>query len=121
MRFFIHLRMDCRTVCGGIDDSCCAVGAGVDDSCRAVGAGIDDSCRAVGAGIDGSCRVANCLGAPLVGARGFLGLRPLLFGMKSSIIEKSGVFSNTQKPLSPADNAQGPPCWVGRAWRQDQA
>ena len=109
MRFFIHLRMDCRTVCGGIDGSCWTVGAGV-----------DDSCRAVGAGIDGSCRVANCLGAPLVGARGFLGLRPLLFGMKSSIIEKSGVFSNAQKPLSPADNAQGPPCWVGRAWRQDQ-
>ena len=75
VRFFIHLRMDCSTVCGGIDDSCWAVGAGID-------------CCAVGAGIDGSCRVANCLGAPLVGVRGFLGRRPLLFGMESSIIKK---------------------------------
>jgi hypothetical protein len=64
--FFGHLRMDCRTVCGGIDGSCWTVCAGIDDSFGVV------------------LSVANCFGAPLLGARGFLGFRPLLLGMEPS-------------------------------------
>jgi hypothetical protein len=73
--FIIHFRMDWRSVCRGIDDSCCTVCGGIDGSCWTVCAGIGGSRGGV------FCAI-NCFGAPLVGARGFLGFRPLLFGME---------------------------------------
>jgi hypothetical protein len=67
--------MDWRTVCRGIVDSCWTVCCGIDGSCWTV-------CAAIGGSRGGVLCVINCFGAPLVGARGFLGFRPLLFGME---------------------------------------
>jgi hypothetical protein len=65
--------MDWRSVCRGADDSCWTVCGGIGGSCWI--AGIGGSCGGV------FCAI-TCFGAPLVGARGFLGFRPLLFGME---------------------------------------
>src|SRR6266699_6242619 len=71
--FVVHFRMDWRSVCRGVDDSCWTVCGGIGGSCWI--AGIGGSCGGV------FCAI-TCFGAPLVGARGFLGFRPLLFGME---------------------------------------
>jgi hypothetical protein len=63
------------SVCRGTDDSCWTVCSGIDGSCWTVCAGIAGS-------RGGALCAINCFGAPLVGARGFLGFRPLLFGME---------------------------------------
>src|SRR5215813_12015196 len=65
--------MDWRRVCRGVGDSCWTVCGGIGGSCWI--AGIGGSCGGV------FCAI-TCFGAPLVGARGFLGFRPLLFGME---------------------------------------
>jgi hypothetical protein len=70
----VHFRMD-WSVCRGTDDSCWTVCSGIDGSCWTVCAGIAGS-------RGGALCAINCFGAPLVGARGFLGFRPLLFGME---------------------------------------
>ncbi len=70
----VHFRMD-WSVCRGTDDSCWTVCSGIDGSCWTVCAGI---ARSRG----GALCAINCFGAPLVGARGFLGFRPLLFGIE---------------------------------------
>jgi hypothetical protein len=67
--------MDWRSVCRGIDDSCWTVCRGIDGSCWTV-------CAGIGGSRGGVLCAINCFGAPLVGARGFLGFRPLLFGME---------------------------------------
>src|SRR5258705_9610792 len=67
--------MDWRSVCRGIDDSCWTVCGGIDGTCWTVCAGISGSRGGI------LCAI-NCFGAPLVGARGFLGFRPLLFGIE---------------------------------------
>src|SRR6266446_3320674 len=59
--------MDWRSVCRGVDDSCWTVCGGIGGSCWI--AGIGGSCGGV------FCAI-TCFGAPLVGARGFLGFRP---------------------------------------------
>ncbi len=69
----VHFRMDWRRVCRGIDGSCWAVCGGIDGSCSV--------CAGIGSSRFGALCAINCFGAPLVGARGFLGFRPLLFGM----------------------------------------
>ena len=71
--FVVHFRMDWRSVCRGVDDSCWTVCGGIGGSCWI--AEIGDSCGGV------FCAI-TCFGAPLVGARGLLGFRPLLFGME---------------------------------------
>jgi hypothetical protein len=73
--FIVHFRMDWRSVCRGIDDSCCTVCGGIDGSRWTV-------CAEIGGSRGGVFCAINCFGAPLVGARGFLGFRPLLFGME---------------------------------------
>jgi hypothetical protein len=73
--FIVHFRMDWRSVCRGIDDSCWTVCGGIDGSCWTV-------CAEIGGSRGGVLCAINCFGAPLIGARGFLGFRPLLFGME---------------------------------------
>jgi hypothetical protein len=75
--------MDWRSVCRPIDDSCWTVCGGTDGCCWTVCAGIGDSPGGV------LCAI-NCFGAPLVGARGFLGFRPLLFGMEGEPAAPAG-------------------------------
>jgi hypothetical protein len=72
---FTDFRIDCRSVCRGIDDSCWTVCGGIDGSCWTV-------CAGIGGSRGGVLCAINCFGAPLVGARCFLGFRPLLFGME---------------------------------------
>src|SRR5437870_6508362 len=67
--------MDWRSVCRGIDDSCWTVCGDNDGSCWTV-------CAGIGGSRGGVLCAINCFGASLVGARGFLGFRPLLFGME---------------------------------------
>jgi hypothetical protein len=67
--------MDWRSVCRRIDDSCWTVCGGTDGCCWTV-------CAGIGGSRGGVLCAINCFGAPLVGARGFLGFRPLLFGME---------------------------------------
>jgi hypothetical protein len=73
--FIVRFRMDWRSVCRGIDDSCWTVCGDIDRSCWTV-------CAGIGGSRGGALCAINCFGAPLVGARGFLGFRPLLFGME---------------------------------------
>jgi hypothetical protein len=76
--------MDWRRVCRGIDGSRWAVCGGIDGSRWAVCGSIDGSCSVcagIGSSRFGALCAINCFGASLVGARGFLGFRPLLFGM----------------------------------------
>ena len=72
---FTDFRIDWRSVCRGIDDSCSTACGGIDGSCWTV-------CAGIGGSRGGVLCAINCFGAPLVGARGFLGFRPLLFGME---------------------------------------
>ena len=72
---FTDFRMDWRSVCCGIDDSCWTVCGDIDGSCWTV-------CAGIGGSRGGVLCAINCFGAPLVGARGFLGFRPLLFGIE---------------------------------------
>ena len=72
---FTDFRIDWRSVCRGIDDSCWTVCGGIDGSCWTV-------CAGIGGSRGGVLCAINCFGAPLVGARCFLGFRPLLFGME---------------------------------------
>ena len=44
-------------------------------------------------------QLANCFGAPLVGARGFLGFRPLLFGMEPEPAYPQAQHSSLSKIL----------------------
>jgi hypothetical protein len=73
--FISHFRMDWRSVCRGVDNSCWAVCGDIDGSCWTV-------CAGIGGSRGGVLCAINCFGAPLVGARSFLGFRPLLFGME---------------------------------------
>jgi hypothetical protein len=79
--------MDWRSVCRGIDDSCWTVCGGIDGSCWTV-------CAEIGGSRGGVLCAINCFGAPLVGARGFLGFRPLLFGMAALIFDFARTTTN---------------------------
>src|SRR5262249_58542049 len=100
---FTDFRMDWRSVCGGIDDSCWTVCGGIDGSCRTV-------CAEMGGSGGGVLRAINCFGAPLVGARGFLGFRPLLFGMEREPAAPAGstlfTFQDIAEYTGPLDGSR---------------
>src|SRR2546430_11052798 len=82
--------MDWRSVCCGIDDSCWTVCGDIDGSCWTV-------CAGLGGSRGGGLCAINCFGAPLVGARGFLGFRPLLFGIEREPAAPAGSHSSLSK------------------------
>src|SRR5262245_21199164 len=79
--------MDWRGGCRGIDDSCWTVCGAIDGSCWTV-------CAEIGGSRGGVLCAINCFGALLVGARGFLGFRPLLFGMAALIFDFARTTTN---------------------------
>jgi len=97
---FTDFRIDWRSVCLGIDDSCWTVCGGIDGSCWTV-------CAGIGGSRGGVLCAINCFGAPLVGARCFLGFRPLLFGMERQAQHSSlsKILLNTRVPWVDQDHA----------------
>jgi len=85
----VHFRMD-WSVCRGTDESCWTVCSSIDGSCWTVCAGIAGS-------RGGALCAINCFGAPLVGARGFLGFRPLLFGMELELPHSQALYSSLSR------------------------
>jgi hypothetical protein len=86
----VHFRMDWRGVCRGIDDSCWTVCGGIDGSRWTV-------CAGIGGSRGGVLCTINCFGAPLIGARGFLGFRPLLFGMELELPHSQALHSSLSR------------------------
>jgi hypothetical protein len=99
--FIVRFRMDWRSVCRGIDGSCWTVCGGIDGSCWTVCAGIGGSRGAV------LCAI-NCFGAPLVGARSFLGFRPLLFGMELELPHSQALHSSLSRYCCTLDDWRAP-------------
>jgi hypothetical protein len=98
---FTDFRMDWSSVCCGIDGSCWTVCGAIDGSCWTV-------CAGIGGSRGGVLCAINCFGAPLVGARGFLGFRPLLFGIeREPAASLSKILLNTRVPWVDQDHATG--------------
>jgi hypothetical protein len=97
----VHFRMDWRSVCRGIDGSCWVACGGIVDSCSV--------CAGVGGSRFGALCAIDCFGAPLVGARDFLGFRPLLFGMDPTPDHRNArsIMLRLSSSLSRQDGREG--------------